>query len=182
MSLARDPLANPAPLIRRVYSYAAYYLGDGPDAEDATSETFERALRYRDSYDATKGPPIAWLIGIARRCLGRRDQQLADSLPDELLELPSGEELELEAVNRLDLHGAVSRLTERDRELVALRYGADLTAGQIAELLGMRTNTVEVALHRVHGRLRAELAGPADTAAGMKLESTRKGLGTARSI
>jgi DNA-directed RNA polymerase specialized sigma24 family protein len=38
-----------------------------------------------------------------------------------------------------------------------LRYGADLTARQIAELLGERTNTIEVALHRVLARLRAEL-------------------------
>ena len=41
-----DPLRNPEPLIRRVYGYVAYRIGDGPDAEDITSETFERALRY----------------------------------------------------------------------------------------------------------------------------------------
>ena len=34
-----DPLANPAPLIKRVYAYVAYRVGDGPDAEDLTSET-----------------------------------------------------------------------------------------------------------------------------------------------
>src|SRR5918999_4894134 len=51
----RDPLANPEPLIRRVYSYVAYRLGDGPDAEDVTSDVFERALRYRESYDRQKG-------------------------------------------------------------------------------------------------------------------------------
>src|SRR5207302_4342886 len=55
-----DPLARPEPLIRRVYAYAAYRLGDGPDAEDATSDTFERALRYRHRYDRSKGEPIAW--------------------------------------------------------------------------------------------------------------------------
>ena len=64
-----DPLAQPEPLIRRVYAYAAYRLGDGQDAEDVTSETFARALRYRDSYDRSKGEPIAWLLGIARRCV-----------------------------------------------------------------------------------------------------------------
>ena len=53
----RDPLANPEPLIRRVYSYVAYRVGDGPDAEDLTSETFERALRYRKSYDPGKASP-----------------------------------------------------------------------------------------------------------------------------
>ncbi len=65
----RDPLADPAPLVRRVYAYVAYRLGDGPDAEDVTSEVFERALRYRESYDSRKGDPAAWLIGIARRCV-----------------------------------------------------------------------------------------------------------------
>ena len=46
--MTRDPLANPEALIRRVYAFAAYRLGDGPDAEDVTSEVFERALRYRE--------------------------------------------------------------------------------------------------------------------------------------
>ena len=50
---------------------------------------------------------------------------------------------------------AVGRLDPRERELIALRYGADLTARQIADLLGQRTNTVEVALHRALSRLRA---------------------------
>ena len=49
-------------------------------------------------------------------------------------------------------------LEDRDRELIALRYGADLSARQIAELLEARTNTIEVALHRALGRLRELLA------------------------
>ena len=66
LRFSRDPLANPEALIRRVYAYVAYRLGDGPDAEDVTSEVFERALRYRESYDRSKGEPIAWLLGIAQ--------------------------------------------------------------------------------------------------------------------
>ena len=42
-----DPLADPQPLIERVYAYVAYRVGDGVHAEDITSEGFERALRYR---------------------------------------------------------------------------------------------------------------------------------------
>ena len=64
-----DPFVDAAPLIRRVYSYVAYRIGDGPEAEDLTSETFERAVRYRSSYDARRGGPLPWLIGIARRCI-----------------------------------------------------------------------------------------------------------------
>ena len=54
----KDPLADPAPLIRRVYAYVAYRIGDGPDAEDLTSEVFERALKYRASYDPGRGGPL----------------------------------------------------------------------------------------------------------------------------
>jgi RNA polymerase sigma-70 factor (ECF subfamily) len=152
-----DPLAHPEQLVRRVYAYAAYRLGDGPDAEDATSDTFERALRYRRSYDRKKGEPVAWLLGIARRCV---DDVFAARPPlsDVDLDSPAPGNLDADAIRRLSVRDAVQRLDDRSRELVALRYGADLTARQIGELLGERTNTVEVALHRALGKLRSVLA------------------------
>ena len=61
-------------------------------------------------------------------------------------------------IDRLVLQQAIADLGEGDRELIALRYGADLTAGQIAELTGARTHAVEVALSPAIGRLRARLA------------------------
>jgi RNA polymerase sigma factor (sigma-70 family) len=155
-----DPLANPAPLIKRVYAYVAYRVGDGPDAEDLTSETFERALRYRKSYDSSKGEPIAWLIGIARRCVEGRPPPLEHSV--EQMDAPDPGDLEDDALRRITLSSAVERLEERDRELIALRYGADLTARQIAELQGAKTNAVEVALHRALGRLRTQMEGEAE--------------------
>jgi RNA polymerase sigma-70 factor (ECF subfamily) len=151
--MARDPFANPERLIRRVYAYAAYRLGDGADAEDATSETFERALRYRSSFDPRRGTPTAWLIGIARRAV---DDVVAGRLTT-LEKLPEQEAPDDDPTLRMDLAQSVARLDDRDRELVALRYGADMTARQIGELLGLRTNAVEVALHRALNRLRAEL-------------------------
>src|SRR5437868_13520626 len=103
---SRDPLANPEPLIRRVYSYAAYRLGDGPDAEDATSDAFERALRYRDSYDRGKGEPAARLIGIARRCV---DQVLAGRVPlAEAQDAQAPFDLEQATVRRRELKRALA--------------------------------------------------------------------------
>jgi RNA polymerase sigma-70 factor (ECF subfamily) len=154
--MARDPLADPKPLVRRVYAYVAYRIGEGPDAEDVTSETFARALRYRSSFDPKQGEPIAWLLGIARRCIadaravGRGELELFD-------QVAAPGELEAESIERLDLRRAVLTLDPRARELVALRYGADLKARQIAELVGDRTNTVEVALHRALDQLRGQL-------------------------
>jgi RNA polymerase sigma-70 factor (ECF subfamily) len=153
-----DPLADPQPLIRRVYAYVAYRIGDGADAEDVTSATFERALRYRDTFDPRRGDAAAWLIGIARRCIAdaaHRPDTPSGDLPD----LP-GEAHDDLAHSRIDLRAALEGLDERDRELLALRYGADLTARQIAELLELKTNAVEVALHRALGRLRKELNSP----------------------
>jgi RNA polymerase sigma-70 factor (ECF subfamily) len=153
--LRADPLANPEPLIRRVYAFVAYRLGDGPEAEDVTSETFERALRYRDSYDRRKGEPLTWLIGIARRCL---DDALANRLPfAEPPDTAAPGDLEEDAVRRIELANALRGLGERDRELLSLRYGADLSARQIAEILEQKTNAVEVALHRALERLRRQL-------------------------
>jgi RNA polymerase sigma-70 factor, ECF subfamily len=157
--MPRDPLANPKPLVRRVYAYVAYRIGDGPDAQDVTSETFARALRYRSSFDATRGDPVAWLLGIARRCI--HDAQGVGAGEVTLsYEVAAQGDLETESVERIDLQRAVLALDPRDRELIALRYGADLTARQIGKLLGERTNTVEVALHRALDRLRPMLAEP----------------------
>lgn len=153
-----DPLANPEPLIRRVYAYAAYRLGDGPDAEDATHDAFERALRYRRSYDRSKGEPVAWLLGIARRCVddvfSARPPTVQGDFELDSLEHRS---LEPDAIERLSIRAAVLQLEPRAQDLIALRYGSDLTAKQIAHVLGERTNTVEVALHRALGKLRAIL-------------------------
>ena len=173
--LRRDPFAHPESLIKRVYAYVAYRVGDGADAEDITSATFERALRYRKSFDAGRGDAAAWLIGIARR-------EIADHYGDranagvELPELALPGDFAADSAERLDLRAAVAELDQRDRELIALRYGADLSARQIAELLELKTNAVEVALHRALRRLRDRLGAPVslarETGQGFALEGT----------
>ena len=162
----RDPLAHPEVLIRRVYAYVAYRLGDGPDAEDVTSAVFENAVRYVESYDEVRGEPIAWLLGIARRCIAQALVGRAEAV-QELRDAPGGGDLEVETVERLTLQAALRTLGERDRELIALRYGADLRTRQIGDLLGLTASAVDVALHRALARLRTALErehGEADIA------------------
>jgi RNA polymerase sigma factor (sigma-70 family) len=152
----RDPLADPALLIRRVYGFVAYRIGTGPDAEDITSEVFERAVRYRHSYKASRGEPATWLIGIARTQIAERTGRVSPSV-GEPIDRAGDDDLADTVVRHLTLAEAVAALPERDRELIALRYGGDLTAREIGRLLALRTNTVEVALHRALTRLRAEM-------------------------
>lgn len=157
--MRRDPLADPERLIRSVYAYVAYRVGPGADAEDITSEVFERALRYRESYDPKRGEPMAWLIGIARRAVNGAFPEPPVAL-DSVEEQAAPGDLADDAVRRLTLVDAATRLSERDRELIALRYGAGLSGKQMATLLDMSRNAVDVAVHRAVERLREALGGP----------------------
>jgi RNA polymerase sigma-70 factor (ECF subfamily) len=153
----RDPLSDPAPLIRGVYAYAAYRVGHGPDAEDVTSEVFERALRYKESYDPRRGSPLAWLIGIARRCIDGRGSTHVP-VPDDGLDTEGAwGSLEAETVDRMSVAAAVAKLDPRSQHLLALRYGADLSTREIGSILDLKKNAVEVALHRARERVRHEL-------------------------
>jgi RNA polymerase sigma-70 factor (ECF subfamily) len=153
----RDPLRRPEPLIRVVYAYVAYRIGPGADADDLTGDVFERALRYRESFDPDKGTPTAWLIGIARRCVDRHLGRPSTIPLEDSPEVATADDLEEATLRKLSMEEALSRLGDRDRELIALRYGADLTARHIAELLSLSPNAVEVALHRAIERLKQTL-------------------------
>ena len=156
--IRRDPLADPEPLIKRVYAYVAYRMGDGAEAEDVTSATFERALRYRNSYDPNKGDPVSWLFGIARRCVS--EALVERSLQaGELPELEDPADVAGDTLRRLDLQQAMERLEVRERELLALRYGSDLSTRQISDLMDATPNAIDVALHRARQRLRTVLDG-----------------------
>jgi RNA polymerase sigma-70 factor (ECF subfamily) len=156
MIFRRDPLENVELLVPRVYAFVAFRLGPGPDAEDVTSECFERAVRYRHSYDAKRGEPLAWLIGIARRLVA--EQRRAVELYEADVE-PEGitDDFSEAALRSLAVRAAVAQLGPREQELIALRHGADMTAGQIGRVVGMSTHAVEVALGRAESRLRPVL-------------------------
>lgn len=162
-----DPLQDPAESIRRLYAYVAYRVGPGPDAEDIVSDTVERAIRYRSSYDARRGSPAAWLVGIATRAVA---DHLRLRMRTDLygLEPPEGytEELTARADLRLDLVRGLASLDDRGRELVALRYGADLSSKEIGRILELTPGAVDVALHRTLARLRGIVEDPASAPEG----------------
>jgi RNA polymerase sigma factor (sigma-70 family) len=153
---SRDPLRDPAPLIRQVYAFVAFHLRSAADAEDVTSEVFERAVRYRDSFDPAKASPATWLIGIARRCIADARLNGHVSLED-AGELAHHEDVESSTIRRLELSDALSTLSPRDRELLAFRYGAGMSTKQIAPLVESTPGAVDVAVHRARERLRVSL-------------------------
>jgi RNA polymerase sigma factor (sigma-70 family) len=156
---SRDPFRHAERLADSVYAYVAYRIGAGAAAEDVTGEAFARGWRYRRTYDPSRGTPESWLIGIARRVLaegfGGREVPM-DELPER--EDPADEYSR--CLDRITLAQAMDRLPDRDRELLAMRYGAQMSTREIADHLKIEANTIDVALTRARRRLRGMLGEP----------------------
>lgn len=146
--------------VRAVYAFLAYSVR--PDtAEDLTSLTFERVLRAWDSFDPRRGGERTWILTIARNVLMdhfRRDRLRTAASTDEhpaLLDALVAEDDPLAECLRVEgLKGWLGQLGEREREVLALRYGADLQAGEIADLIGLSVANVHQITSRALRRLR----------------------------
>ncbi len=167
MTVGRDPLAHPEPLLRRVYAYIAYRVGDRTEAEDLTSETFERASALPQQL--RRSPRRPGRLAARHRPqlhLRREAPRTADCGRARNGASPRSRAFEAQVVERVVLAQALATLVDRDRELLALRYGADLPPREIASLLEQRTNAVEVALssarRSARGRDRARRAARGD--------------------
>jgi RNA polymerase sigma factor (sigma-70 family) len=141
-----------------VYAYVAGLLHDRTAAEDVTSAAFERAHRRRRSFDPRRGTPRAWLFGIARNAALdelRRRRRSAALLGDPVDEAAVSVEDTTELAHlRATVRAALAASSPRDRELVALKYFAGLSNGEIAQLLGTSESNVGTRLHRTIEKLR----------------------------
>jgi RNA polymerase sigma-70 factor, ECF subfamily len=144
----------------RVYNFFRYRFGDGPRAEDLTSTTFERAWAKRGRYRHDRAAFSTWLFSIARNLAidAYRRHRHTISLEDVELEagLPAVEQQIQEQQDYFRLEQLLAQLPERERELVALKYGADLTNREIARLTGLSETNVGSILHRVVNKLRKQ--------------------------
>jgi RNA polymerase sigma-70 factor, ECF subfamily len=149
--------------LSRVYGFFAYRLDSRQDAEDLTQQCFERALTAWARFDPDRGPLSTWLLTIARNLLidhyrargaERSNVALGEFDPEALpaVEGP-GAALGLEP----ELAQALAALGDRERELLALRYGADLGGREIAAMTGLTLANVQQILSRSLRRLRAVL-------------------------
>ena len=143
-----------------VYAYAATLLRDRAAAEDVAAAAFERAYRRQGRYDARKGSPRAWLFGIARNAaldeLRRRKRVASASLPIPSAEPDPGEAAEL-AAQKQAVRIALGKLGARERELIALKYHAELSHAEIAEVIGVSVTNAGTLVHRAMTKLRETL-------------------------
>ena len=148
----------------RVYNYVRYRVGDAVAADDITALVFERVLVGIDRYRPERAPFAGWLFAIARnavtdhlRAQRQRRWLSLDVLRDQACDEPLPEQITIHAETRAEILAALARLSDRERDLIALKFTAGLTNRRIAELTGLRANNVGVILYRAVRRLRAEL-------------------------
>jgi RNA polymerase sigma-70 factor (ECF subfamily) len=135
--------------------FLTYQTGDRTLAEDIVADTFERVLRSRSGWRGQSGEKT-WLYTIAMnrmRDLARR--RGAESRALERVAAGHAAVDDLAAVTDRDLLSrGMQSLSEEERAVVALRFGADLSLAEIAEVLEERQSTVEGRLYRGLRRLR----------------------------
>lgn len=148
---------------RRDALRVAYGIADG-DADDVAQDAFFKAYRKLGQFRA--GASFrAWLLTIVanearnrRRSFLRRNA-LVLRVRDTATVPPADdpEDVAVRRARRQVLTDALVRLSDRDREVLVLRYFGELTEIEMAAGLGCAPGTVKSRLSRAMGRLRAEL-------------------------
>ena len=147
----------------RIYNYLRFRVGDDLVAEDLTSATFEKAWKSRNRYKREIASFSTWLYVIASHLatdyFRKKPIEVDISLLDAHGSAQSAEEVSDRNTQYARLLSLLEALPLRDRELFALKHGAELTNRQIATLTGLSESNVGTILHRVAGQLRAKLDG-----------------------
>lgn len=143
----------------RVYNFFRYRFGAGADAEDLTARTFEKAWRARQRYRRDLAAFSTWLLSIARNVA---IDHLRGSRPHVPIEAAAAvasagvnpEDAAMRSADADRLARLLTTLPDRERELLALKYGAELTNRQIATATGLSESNVGTIVHRAVTQLR----------------------------
>jgi RNA polymerase sigma-70 factor (ECF subfamily) len=144
----------------RIYNYFRFRLGREADVEELTARTFEYAWRSRARYRRDLAGFATWLFKIARNVgtdylRGRRTHLPIDAALEVKAEGTPHQDAERGSdLTRLAL--LCEALPERERELIALKYGALINNRVIARLTGLSESNVGTILHRVVQTLREQ--------------------------
>jgi len=149
----------------RIYNYFRFRLGSESEVEDLTARTFEHAWRSRARYRRDLAAFATWLFKIAQNVgldyrAARRSHLPLEAALDIAIEGTPERHAELRS-DLARLAALTANLPARERELIALKYGASLNNRLIAELTGLSESNVGTVLHRLVKTLRAQWHGSA---------------------
>ncbi len=152
---------------RRIFTFAAYTLGDVAEAEEVTQDVLVRLWRHPEMLRSEGLEP--WLLRVTRNlCIDRfrglrsRANVLDDRGPLHAVEThvdgrPTPERSAAAAQLRRHIAVALSGLPEPQRSVVILREIHGLSYDDIADAVQISPANVKVSLHRARRRLRERL-------------------------
>lgn len=137
----------------RIYNFFRYRTGDAELAKDLTANTMMKAWRYRESYKDDLGAFSSWLFQIARNlAIDHLKRRKFDPLPlYDVSQQASDVSVEREVQKSLDAHKLyciIKTLPAREQEIVALKFGADMTNREIASVMDITASNVGTILSR----------------------------------
>ena len=144
----------------RVFGYICARVGSTHLAEDLASDTFERAftkaasLRNEEAFST-------WLFTIARNAIishGRKHSRETIVDPDVIRDIaPASASVESEVLQKEELQTLarlVREFPQREQDIIALKFDAELPNTQIAEIMGLSEPNVRVIIFRTLRKLR----------------------------
>lgn len=143
-----------------VFRYLRARCRDDDLALELTAVTFEKALRAIPRYRTQGGGVVAWLLRIARNAAADHERRQRPLVPqwrvntDGPSHEPSPEEVAVRTDERRRLRLLVADLPGVQRDALALRFGADLTARQIGVVIGKSEEATQKLISRATARLR----------------------------
>jgi RNA polymerase sigma-70 factor, ECF subfamily len=143
---------------RALFALALHLMGDYEDARDATQNTFIRAYERLETFDPNR-KFFSWIYRIAvNECLNLKRARRVHEPVTEALEAgsPLRDALETDELSVI-VRKALAELTSEQREVVILKYFADLSYGEISQTLGVPEKTIKSRLFEARQRLGARL-------------------------
>jgi RNA polymerase sigma factor (sigma-70 family) len=150
------------------FGLALALLSNVADAEEVTQDALTYALTHIHQYDRQRAKFTTWLQTITvSRCRNKRRRKLLPSFsllawlkqggdaPDPT---PSPERQAIEAASRDEVWQAIQSLNQPLREAVVLRYWADHTYQEMADILGCTQRAARSRVQSAHQRLGPMLA------------------------
>ena len=152
-----------------VWRYVRSRVPNRHEAEDVTSDVFSRAWRSWGRFDPGRGSVAPWLLRIAQRSVvdwNRRhervrtieafDVDMFDNAIGDPAELPETMLLAKEVL--IEVKQALDELSERERDGIALRFGAGLKIADVGRVLGLSTAATKMMLARSLAKLANRVA------------------------
>lgn len=151
----------------RVFAYVYARVGNPTTTEDMVSEVFERAFTKVDSL-RSDAAFSTWLFTIARNVIISQARKFSRETlvdPEVMQEIaPHSASVESEVLKQeqmRDLASLVRRFPQREQDIISLKFDAELSNAQIAEIMGLSEPNVRVILFRTLKKLRSMLSAEA---------------------